>query len=54
MTLFLLPGVGLTTYDTKHHGLSAGTKMAIAKSGQKLVEMVKLLDGHPSIGFWTL
>ena len=42
------------TTPTHHEALSAGDESYRKEWTETCQEMVKLLDGHPSIGFWTL
>ena len=42
------------TTPTHHEALSAGDEGYRKEWTETCQEMVKLLDGHPSIGFWTL
>ena len=42
------------TTPSHHKALSAGDDMYQKEWTETCQEMVKLLDGHPSVGFWTL
>lgn len=42
------------TTSSHHEALSAGDKVYQKEWTETCQEMVKLLDGHPSVGFWTL
>lgn len=42
------------TTPTHHEALSAGDEGYRKEWTETCLEMIKLLDGHPSIGFWTL
>lgn len=42
------------TTSSHHEALSAGDKAYQKEWIETCQEMVKLLDGHPSVGFWTL